>query len=140
VASKDFIVRIPARLLKDSSISANARILWSVIAAHADGHSGETYVTAKTLERCLNWGRRKREQAQAELCRHEWLFLKWRRGLHGKFARRTFVVPLPKPTAVQFERSGETEQLISHHSQSQVKSSDTTSLTATQIPRNVGMT
>jgi hypothetical protein len=129
-------VRIPARFLKDSSISANARILWSVIAAYADGKTGETYVTGRILERCLRWGRRRRERAQAELCGRGWLFLKWRRGLHGKFARRIFAIPLPNSTVAPFERSDETEQLISNQSQSQVKSSNTTNLTETQIPES----
>jgi hypothetical protein len=81
------------------------------------------------LETCLGWGRRKRQRAQAELCRTGWLKLKWRRGLRGKFARRIYVIPISKTTVAHFERSGETEQLISYHSQSQVKSSIPTNLT-----------
>jgi hypothetical protein len=135
---RDFEVRIPARFLKDSSISADARILWSVIAAYTDGKTRETFVLPKTLEKVLGWGRRRRERAQAELAKTGWLKLKWRRGSHGRWARRIY--ELIKPTVARFERSGQTEQLISYHSQSQVKSSKTTSLTETQIPEDVGVT
>jgi hypothetical protein len=127
--AKDFIVHIPARFLKDSSISDDARILRVVLAAYADGKTGRTYVTGKTLQENLRWGRRKRERAQRELERTGWLRLEWKRGAQSIFARRIYVICDPHSTVAQFERSGETAQLISYHSQSKVKSSNTTNLT-----------
>lgn len=122
-------MRIPARFLKDSHLSSDARILRSVIAAYADGKTGRTYVTGKKLQETLGWGRHRREKAQGELYRNGWLRLNWKRGERAKFARRIYVLSDPSLTAAQFGRSGETEQLISYHSQSQVKSSIPTSLT-----------
>jgi hypothetical protein len=37
---KDFFVRIPARLLKDQTLSGDARLLRAVIGAYADGKTG----------------------------------------------------------------------------------------------------
>jgi len=122
-------VHIPARLLRDRSISADARILRSLIAAYADAKTGRTYVKGETLQLDLGWGRRRREKAQAELRRAGWLRLEWKRGAHRVFARRVYVICDPLSTVAQFERSGEPAQLISYHSQSQVKSSIPTNLT-----------
>jgi hypothetical protein len=129
---RDFEVRIPARFLKDPAISSDAKVLRAEIGAFADGKTGETFVRPKTLETILGWGRRRREQAQAELAEAGWLRLKWRRGSNGRWARRIYELCKPS-TVARLERSGEKAQLISHHSQSQVRSSQTTSLTETQI-------
>jgi hypothetical protein len=118
----DFEVRISARFLKDPSISSDAKALRAEIGAFADGRTGVSFVQPKKLEEILGWGRRRRENAQSELARCGWLRLTWKRGLHGRWARRIYKLTSPE-TVVQFERSGETAQLISHHSQSQVKSS-----------------
>jgi len=122
VAKKDFIVPVPARLLKDRSLSPDARQLRVQIGAYADGGTGRTYVTGETLQADLRWGRRRREKAQAELCRAGWLRLEWKRGSRAKFARRIYVACDPLATIAQFQRSGEPEQLISYHSQRQVRS------------------
>ena len=107
------------------------RRLRAVIGAFADGKYGGSFVNPKTLEEVLGWGRRRRERAQAELVGVGWLRLNWNvaRAVGGLGGVRTL---RPAPVA-PFERSGETAQLISHHSQSQVKSSITTSLTENQI-------
>lgn len=123
----------PARFLKDPAISSNAKALRVVIGAHADGPYGESYVKPMTLEQILGWGRRRRERAQAELEKAGWLRLTWRRGMHGRWARRIYKLCDPS-TVVRFERSGKTAPLISYHSQSQVKSSIDHNLTETQIP------
>jgi hypothetical protein len=128
---RDFEVRIPARFLKEPTISPNAKVLRAAIGAFADGKTGVTFVQPKKLEKTLSWGRRRRERAQAELVKAGWLRLKLRRGAHGRWARRIYELCEPS-TVARFERSGEKAQLISHHSQSQVKSSDTTSLIETQ--------
>ena len=121
--SRDFQVRIPARLLQNRTLSANARILRALIASYADGGSGITYVKPERLQEDLGWGRRKREQTQRELERAGWLRLTWSRALRGHFRRRVYELCDPELTVAHFERSGKTAQLISSHSQSQVKSS-----------------
>lgn len=135
VAPKDFIVRIPARFLKDDSLSGDARLLRSLIAAYADGKTGHAYVSGKTLQAKLHWGRRRRENAQAELSRKGWLRLGWKRGAHAVFSRRTYTLCDPKVPVAQFEHSGKAEQLITDHSQSQVRSPITTSLTESKIAK-----
>src|SRR3989337_2417640 len=114
MSAKDFIVRIPARFLKDLRFSSDARILRSVIGAYADGKTGRTYVTGRKLQEILGWGRRRREKAQAELCKAGWLRLGWKRGAHGVYARRIYFTCDPAFTVAQFERSGQTEPLINY--------------------------
>jgi hypothetical protein len=135
VGKGDYIVPIPARLAKDSSLTSDARMLRVLIGAYADGRTGGTYVTGKILQENLGWGRRRREKAQAELCKAGWLRLGWKRGAHAVYARRLYFVCDPASTVAQFERCGEKEQLISYHSQSQVRSSNTTFLTTTNKKR-----
>jgi len=124
----DFNVRIPARFLKDPTISADAKLLRAVIGAYADGRTGKSYVGLKTLEELLGWGRRRRERAQADLAKAGWLRLEWKHGSRGRWFKRIYEVCEPR-TVARIERSGETAQLISSHSQSQVKSSIPTTLT-----------
>jgi hypothetical protein len=119
---------IPARFLKDATVSADAKLLWAVIGAFADGRTGYSFVSPSKLESILRWGRRKREKSQKELCALGWLRLECRRGSHGRFARRTYRLCDPFTTA-RFEHCGENAQYIIPHSQSQVKSSIPTSLT-----------
>ncbi len=133
---QDFEVRIPAHFLKDPNISADAKALRAVIGAYADGRTGVSFVNPKTLEKLLGWGRRRREQAQAELAEAGWLRLNWKRGLRGRWFKRIYELCDPS-TVARFERCGETAQLISYHSQSQVRSSTTTSRTETQLQENV---
>lgn len=129
--ANDFTVHIPARFLKDPAISSDAKVLRVVIDAYADGRTGATYVNPSTLDKVLGWGRRRREHAQKELAHKGWLCLSWKRGERAKWAKRIYTLADPRQTVAQFERSGESAQLISYHSQgqSQVKSSITTSLT-----------
>jgi hypothetical protein len=127
--ARDFNVLIPARFLKDDSLSSDARILRAVIGAYADGETGMSYVTGKKLQAILGWGRQRRENAQRELHQKGWLRLDWKRGERAKFARRIYALADPAHTVAQSERSGKPEQLISYHSQSQVRSSIPTNLT-----------
>lgn len=131
---RDFEVRILARFIQDSTVSSDAKVLFGVIKSFADGKTGITFVRPKRLDQILHWGRGRRERAQSELCVKGWLRVGWKRGL-GRWAMRTYQVCQPG-TVARFQRSGETAQLISYHSQSQVKSSITTSLTEPQIPKN----
>ena len=137
--NRDYEVRIPSWFLKNPAISSDAKAFLAVIKAFADGKTGLTFVRPKKLDEILHWGRRKREKAQRELCVKGWLRVGWKRGL-GRWSRRTYEVREPGPgergTIARFQRSGENAQLISHHSQSQVKSSMTTSLTESQISEN----
>jgi alkylation response protein AidB-like acyl-CoA dehydrogenase len=134
LSKRDFEVRIPARFLKDPAISSDAKALLAVIKSFADGKTGLTFVRPKILDEILHWGRGKREKVQRELCEKGWLCLGWKRGL-GRWARRIYEVSEPG-TVARFQRSGEKAQLISHHSQSQVTSSMTTSLNESQISKN----
>ncbi len=90
--ARDFYVRLAARFLKSPSISPEAKVLRSILAAFADAKTRRTYVKGETVQGILGWGRRKREQAQAELCRTGWLRLEWKRGSRGRWARRTYVL------------------------------------------------
>jgi hypothetical protein len=126
---------IPARFLKDPTISADAKVLRAIIGAFADGKTGQSFVNPSTLDKTLSWGRGRREKAQKELCSRGWLCLGCKRGNHGVFARRTYRVCDPSTTA-SFERSGENAQYIISHSQSQVKSSIPTSLTTPKKTAN----
>jgi hypothetical protein len=120
---RDFLVRVPARFLKDSKISSDAKALRAVIGSFADGHTGRSFVNPSTLQKALGWGRGRREKAQRELCTKGWLLVGWQRGGRGRFTKRTYTLCEPPSTIAGFDRSGETPQLISYHSQ--VKSSVT---------------
>jgi len=87
------MVRVAARFLKDSAISADAKALRAVLGAYADGHMGTSYVLPRTLEEVLGWGRRRREAAQRELVRRGWLCLGWKRGLRARWSRRVYFLP-----------------------------------------------
>jgi len=130
---RDFIVRIPARFLKDPCISSDAKALFAVIKSFADGKTGLTFVRPKKINQILHWGRGRREKIQRELCDEGWLQVGWKRGL-GKWARRVYQISEPY-TVARFQRSGDSGQLISYHSQSQVRSSITTSLSEQKIPK-----
>ena len=100
--SRDFQVRIPAPFLKDRTISPTAKLLLAILKAHADGSTGECFVTSATIEKLLDCGRDKRERAQRELAGLGYVRLGWRRGFRGKWARRVFFVsdsPCPDLTA-----------------------------------------
>lgn len=118
--TRDYEVRIPARFLKNPAISSDAKALLALIKSFADGKTGLTFVRPKKLDGILHWGRGRREKAQRELCVTGWLSVGWKRGL-GRWSRRIYEVCQPG-TVARFQRSGEKAQLISHHSQSQVKS------------------
>lgn len=60
--SRDFYVRTPARFLKDSGLSADAKLLRVLIGAFADGRNGRAYVTGRRLERLMGCGRGRRER------------------------------------------------------------------------------
>jgi hypothetical protein len=116
--SKEFFARIPASLLKDAALSPTAKLLYALLAAHADGRTGVTYVGLRTLERLLGCGRAKRERAQRELVRAGWVHLAKKRCSLGRFGTRAFVVFLSRQSAVApFQRSGENAQHIFSHSQ-----------------------
>jgi hypothetical protein len=87
-----FIVRIPARFLKEPAISADAKALRAVLGAYADGRSGRSFVRPRTVQQVLGWGRRRREAAQRELVASGWLRLAWKRAGRGRWARRVYVL------------------------------------------------
>jgi hypothetical protein len=93
--AQDFYPRVPARLVKDGSLSDHARFLWITISTFADGRSHESHVTSKGLRATLGWGRAKLERAERELFTRGLLLVRWQRGASGRFERRIFQVVQP---------------------------------------------
>jgi hypothetical protein len=97
--ARDFVMRIPARFLKDAAISVDAKALRAVLGAYADGRTGRAYVRPGTLEKVLGWGRRRRESAQRELVKAGWLGLGWRRAGRGRWGRRVYILAAPSQSS-----------------------------------------
>lgn len=119
---REFFCRIPASLVKDSALSPAAKVLYLVLAAHADARTGRTFVRLRTIERLLRWGRWKRENAQKELAASGWLRLTRKPCARGRWGTRVFVLSLSAPflsraANARFHRSGEIGQLDHYHSQ-----------------------
>lgn len=110
-AKRLFYVRISAEFLKDNRISADARLLYCVLAAYADSRTGISYVRPKTLQKTLRWGRRRREQAQGVLVERGYLKLGRKPCARGRWGTRTWSLPKQPATIARFERSGENAQL-----------------------------
>ena len=116
--TREFFARVPASLVRDSALSPRAKLLYLLLATHADARTGVTYVALGTLERLLGCGRKPRERAQRELAAAGWLSLHVKSCGRGRWGRRVFVVSSCAQTAVgRFRRSGENDQLIFAHSQ-----------------------
>lgn len=103
----EYVVRIPARLLKDNRLSPRARLLWATLAAFADGRTHQTYLSHKAIEKLLRCGRVKRQEAEAELTTADWLRIEQERNRTGRFARRIYTLQIRNLTAVQKVDSGE---------------------------------
>jgi len=54
---KEFYARIPASLAKDCKLSPTAKLLYVLLAVHAESRTGVTFVGLRTLERLLGCGR-----------------------------------------------------------------------------------
>jgi hypothetical protein len=117
-----FWVRVPSTLLKSENVSPDAQLLWTKIAAHADGHTGISYVGSAKLEKLMGCGRRKRQKAQSELVRKGWLKVYRKHAERGRWGSRIYQILLEGQTREQFEHCGETDPYISYHSQGQVRS------------------
>ena len=127
---REFFCRIPASLIKDAQLAPEAKLLYLVLAAHADARTGRTFVGLRTIERLMRCGRAKRERAQRELVRAGWLRLSTKPCARGRWGARIFLLSFCLPaTVAPFERSGEMEQQII--SQSQVSRS------SSPVPRGV---
>lgn len=111
---REYIVRIPVSLVKSPALSSDAKLLRLFIGAYSDGKTGRSFVSVRTLEKQLRWGRGRRERAQNELVRYGCLHLDWKRN-EGRWARRVF--QLCDCTVAPSRRSGEVKPLISHYSQ-----------------------
>lgn len=115
---REFFCRIPASLVKDPKLAPEAKLLYLVLAAHADGHTGKTYLGLRTIERLMGCSRWKRERAQRLLAQAGWLRLKRKRCSQGRWGKRVFLLSLFDPrTSAQFHHSGENEPFIFDHSQ-----------------------
>ena len=51
--TKEFYARIPASLAKDCKLSPTAKLLYVLLAVHADSRTGVMFVGFRTLERLL---------------------------------------------------------------------------------------
>ena len=118
MASREFYCRIPASLVKEPALAPEARLLYLVLAAHADGRTGKTYVGVGTIERLMGCSRAKRERAQRLLVQAGWLRLERKRCGRGRWGKRVFVISfLRLRTSACFHRSGKNEPFIFDHGQ-----------------------
>jgi helix-turn-helix protein len=112
-----FFCRIPASLAKDSALSPTARLLYLVLAAHADARTGETFVNGATLECLMHCCRTVRERAQRELVAAGWLQLRRKPCDRGRWGKRIYVVLSScQPTSAQILHKGPDAPCISDHS------------------------
>jgi len=95
ILRKVFWVKSPAHFLKDPEIPPKAKLLRLLIAAHADGKSGETFVSRHTLQRLMRCGREVRERAQKELVAAGWLHVKREKRHGGQWGRNLYVLTEP---------------------------------------------
>ena len=115
---REFICRVPATLVKDPALLPLAKLLYLVLAAHADGHTGRAYLSLARLENLLGCGRGLREMAQRELVARGWLRLERKPTGRGRWGSRVFVLHFAvHATSARFDRSGENEQFFHSHSQ-----------------------
>jgi hypothetical protein len=117
LSHREFYCRVPASLAKDFALSPRAKLLYLVLAAHADARTGRAYLRLRKLEQHLGCGRKAREQAQLELVRTGWLRLERKVAGNGRWGSRIFVVLFSRSTATApFRRSGEDEHFFITHS------------------------
>jgi hypothetical protein len=117
-SQREFYCRVPASLAKDPSLSPRAKLLYLVLAAHADVRTGRAYLRLRRLEEHVGCSRSAREKAQSELVRAGWLRLERKIASGGRWGSRVFVVLSSRlPASAPFRRSGENEQFFISHSQ-----------------------
>jgi hypothetical protein len=117
LSHREFYCRVPASLAKDLSLSPRAKLLYVVLAAHADAHTGRAYLWLRKLEQHLGCGRKTREEAQKELVRAGWLRLERKAAGNGRWGSRIFVVLFSRSAASgPFRRYGEDEHFFISHS------------------------
>jgi len=122
---REFYCRVPASLVKDTSLSPRARLLYTVLAAYADARTGRAYLRLRMLDEHLGCGRNARERAQRELVRAGWLRLDRKPAARGRWGSRIFIVLSSRaPASAQFGRSGGNGQFFTSHSQVGPSSAD----------------
>jgi len=115
---REFICRVPATLVKDPALLPLAKLLYLVLAAHADGHTGRAYLALARLDHLLGCGRGLREKAQRQLVARGWLRLERKPAGRGRWGARVFILlPFASATSARFDRSGENKQFFNTHSQ-----------------------
>jgi hypothetical protein len=115
---REFICRVPATLVKDPALLPLAKLLYLVLASHADGHTGRAYLSLARLDNLLGCGRGLREKAQRQLVAHGWLRLERKPTGRGRWGSRVFVLnSAASATSARFDRSGENEPFFNTHSQ-----------------------
>ncbi len=103
-SNSEFLCRVPVSLMKDASISPEAKLLYVALCAHADEHTGRTFVRPATVERIMGCGRGVRERAQRELAR--------KACSRGRWGIRVYRILFCRSTTIaRFHRSGQNEQL-----------------------------
>lgn len=116
---RDYIVHVPARLLKHNKLGRDAKLLWCLLGAFADARTGRTHVGAKTLNDLLDCGRSLREEAQRELCKAGWLRIEFERGERGRWRRRIYILSTPPPLLVLTAAVPTVARSEEHHVSSQ---------------------
>jgi hypothetical protein len=91
-SSCEYFCRIPASLVKDAQISPAAKLLYLVLAAHADARTGKTYIGLRTLERLMGCKRRTRQKAQRALVAAGRLRLERKPCAGGQWGKQIFAL------------------------------------------------
>jgi helix-turn-helix protein len=97
VSTNEYFCRIPASLVKDAERPPAAKLLYLVVAAHADSRTGKTYIGLRTLERWMDCKSRTRQEAQQALVKSGRLRLERRVCSEGRWGKQIFTLILPAP-------------------------------------------
>ncbi len=102
-------------MLKSKLVSLEAKALYVILAAFADGKTGETRVRPKTLELVMGRSHSVRKRAQSELVEVGLLKIRRQRDSKGRLGLATFVVQRPESgrwSSVHFTTGGGMDALL----------------------------
>jgi len=106
-----------ASFAKDLSLSPRAKLLYVVLAAHADVRTGRASLRLRKLEQHLGCGIKTREEAQKKLLRARWLRLERKAVGNGRWGSHIFVLLFSRSVARgPFRHNGEDEHFFISHS------------------------
>ncbi len=83
-SKRDYIVHVPARLLKHNKLGRDAKLLWCLLGAYADGATQELDGIPDSLRSHFDRGRGVFERAHAQLRREGWLEVMFKRDAGGR--------------------------------------------------------